>query len=169
MIFIFSLIVAYSENRVIGYNNTIPWNLPSDLKRFKELTANKKIVMGRTTFDSLPFILPAREHIVISRNFNLQINDNRVSLLKNIKNFIEINKDSKEEIFIIGGEDIYKIFLPYAKKIYTTEILSIITGDTFFPLIPKENFEIIFKSNIQTENNLKFQFINYKKKQNISL
>lgn len=163
------MIVAHSQNRVIGSNNTIPWNLPSDLKRFKELTINKKIVMGRKTFESLPFILPNREHIILTRNSKMQINDTRLTLLKNIKIFIENNKNSKEEIFIIGGEEIYKIFLPYAKKIYVTKIFFTITGDAFFPIIAKNNFEIVYKSNIKIENNLKFQFINYIKKQNISL
>ena len=159
----FSLIVAHSKNKAIGLNNQIPWFLPSDLKRFKELTTGKTIVMGRKTFQSLPGLLPNRKHIVLSRNKSFANDNPKVTVLTNINEFIKNNKDSSEEIFIIGGSEIYKIFYPYAKKLYITEVNLEIDGDTFFLEIDKNLWKLDFQSPIQIENSIEFTYKNYSK------
>ncbi|MGL5615932.1 MAG: dihydrofolate reductase [Sarcina sp.] len=160
----FSIIVAHSSNLVIGRENKIPWFLPTDLKRFKELTTGHKILMGRKTFYSLPKVLPNRQHIVLSRNKNLIIDDENVFILNDIKKFIIENKDSREEIFIIGGEEIYNLFAPYCKKFYITELLESFNGDAFFPDLIFKDYNLTFKSNLIKENNIEFLYKNYEKK-----
>lgn len=159
----FSLIVAHSKNKVIGLNNKIPWYLPSDLKRFKELTTGKTIVMGRKTFQSLPGLLPKRKHIILSRNESFANNNPEITVLKDINEFIKNNKDSNEEIFIIGGSEIYKIFYPHAKKLYITEVNLETAGDAFFMEIDKNLWNLDFQSPTQFENSIEFIYKNYSK------
>ena len=119
----FSIIVAKSINNIIGVNNKMPWNIPSDLKRFKELTMGKKILMGRKTFESLPFVLPGRTHLVLSTKKDFSHNHKDVIIYNDLNNLISEYKDSKEEIFIIGGGKIYSELLKYTSKLYITEVL----------------------------------------------
>jgi dihydrofolate reductase len=145
---IVSMIVAVAQNRVIGSRNALPWHLPEDLKKFRELTTGHAILMGRKTFDSLPKVLPDREHYVVTRSvdFNVQNPKARgnehvvavadpVSALDLLQERIEFRKDIPQEIFIIGGGELYAQLMPYACKLYVTLVKQEIDGDTFFPEI----------------------------------
>ncbi|MDO4534846.1 MAG: dihydrofolate reductase [Clostridium perfringens] len=154
----FSIIAAHSQNLVIGNNNSLIWNLPSDLKRFKSLTTGKTIIMGRKTFESLPNLLPNRFHIVLTKNPNNFKNQKDVIFTNNLNEIISKLKNSKEEVFVIGGGDIYKIFLEYTSKIYITEVLKEFKGDTYFPKVNYSLWEKNYESKTFEENNTKFKF-----------
>lgn len=160
----FSIIVAKSINNIIGINNSMPWNLPSDLKRFKELTIKKKILMGRKTFESLPCVLPERTHLVLTTNKDFSYDHNDVIVYNDLEKLIKEFKDSEEEVFIIGGGEIYSKLLKYSSKLYITEILKEFEGDTFFPNTNNSNWIKTYESCVYKENNIKFKFLNYTKK-----
>lgn len=161
----FSIIVATDINNVIGKNNSLLWNLPNDLKRFKEITSNHKIIMGRKTFESLPKILPNRYHIVLTKNKDFTFIDENVEIVNSFNFLIKDYLNSDEEIFIIGGGEIYNLFLPYAQKIYLTKLNHSFNGDAYFPNIDNsiwEKYSNVFipKDN---ENAYDSEFIIYKK------
>jgi len=153
------LIAAMSQNRVIGINNQLPWNIPEDLKRFRAVTANHVIVMGRKTYDSIGKPLPNRENRVITRQENYSLRGARVfptledALSAPIQNIPAgpgtsgLEKDGKaapalkfDEIFVIGGGEIYRQALPLADRIYLTVIDQDYEGDAFFPDFSGMNF-----------------------------
>jgi dihydrofolate reductase len=128
---IISIVVAVSKNNVIGKDNQLLWKLSDDLKRFKKLTTNHCIVMGRKTYDSIGKALPNRTNIIITKNKNFHVDD--AIVLHNIQDVIEYAKSKNEtELFIIGGGEIYKQALEITNKIYLTKIDVDIDGDTFF-------------------------------------
>lgn len=157
----FSIIAAHSKNYVIGNNNSLIWNIPTDLKRFKFLTSGKTIIMGRKTFESLKKPLPNRFHIVLTKNPNKFKNQKNVIFTNNFDQIISQYKTSKEEIFIIGGEEIYKLFLNHTSKIYLTEILKNFNGDAYFPKVDYSLFKKDYESELFLENNLNFIFKNF--------
>ncbi|MPQ44512.1 dihydrofolate reductase [Clostridium tarantellae] len=159
----FSIIVALDNNNLIGKNNSLIWHIPDDLKRFKEITNGHKIIMGRKTFESLPKVLPNRKHIIITRNKNFNIIHDDVEILNDIQPLINKYYKCKEEIFIIGGGEIYSLFLPYAKKLYITKILNEFNGDVYFPKINISQWMNIYSSKIMYYNELKFIYKTYKK------
>ncbi len=159
-----SIIVAVSENDVIGCNNDLIWNLKDDLKRFKKITINNTVIVGRKTFEALPFVLPKRKHIVITKDKNYKFKHNDVEIEYDLKKVLEKYKNEEKEYFIIGGGEIYKQALPYANKIYLTKVFENFTGDTFFKFEQNE-YVVEWKSNIILNNNIPFQYINYIKKQ----
>lgn len=134
-----SIIAAIAENNAIGVNNDLPWRLPNDMKRFKELTTGHTIIMGRKTYDSLPKgALPNRKNIVISRDKNLSLDSCKVfnSLQEAVNEY-----KHETEIFIIGGASIYEQALRHADKLYITLVhYSPEKADTFFPEINKEKW-----------------------------
>lgn len=139
-----SIIAAMAENHVIGKNNSLIWSLPEDLKRFKEITlrGSKTMIMGRKTFESLPFVLPGRKHIILSHDKDFEIDNENVIILRSIdelKPFIE----SSEEYFVIGGGEIFSQLLPHSSKIYLTLIHENFDGDTLFPEFDKMDWKII--------------------------
>jgi dihydrofolate reductase len=125
------LIGAMSQNRVIGKNNQLPWQLPADLAYFKAITVGQTVVMGRNTFESLGRPLAGRTNIVLSATSTFQ--PPGVLVARSIKMILDRAKT--ETIFIIGGSCIYHLFLPYAKRIYLTLIEAVFEGDVFFPEI----------------------------------
>lgn len=160
-----NLIVAFSENYVIGKNNELIWKLPQDLMRFKKLTLNHTIVMGRKTFQSLPGILPFRNHVVISKKFNFFGSHVRTeNCLKTAIHNLKINFSNKK-IFIIGGGQIYCQSMCFVDQMYITKIHIKLDGDTFFPFFKKKNWKLIFskfyKKNLLHEYD--FTFLTYKK------
>lgn len=161
-----SIIVAKASNDVIGGDNKLLWHISDDLKRFKEITSGHTIVMGRKTFESLPKVLPNRHHIVITRDKNFKVDSPSVEVINDINTIINMYKDSSEEIFIIGGGEIYKSLLPNTKKLYLTRIYKDFDGDTIFPNINYDDWSIEYESEIliNESNNLKFDFINLIKK-----
>ena len=160
----FSIIVAHSKNNVIGKDNKLLWHIPNDLKRFKELTMGKSMVMGRKTFESLPGVLPGRKHIVLTRDKNFTHENKNVEVITDFESFVEKYKNSDEEIFVIGGGEIYKMFLPYAKKLYITEVMMNIDGDTKFPKIDKSDWNIDFESEILEHKDMKYCYKDYSRK-----
>ncbi|MFZ1853179.1 MAG: dihydrofolate reductase [Nitrosomonas sp.] len=131
---VLSLLVAMSNNRVIGKNNQLPWYLPEDLKHFKALTMGHPIIMGRKTYESIGKVLPGRTNIIISRMENYVIPGAIVvnSIQDALTAGCEVDTPY-EEIFVIGGEEIFRQMLPLSQRIYLTEIQKIFEGDTFFP------------------------------------
>ena len=144
-----SIIVAMSKNRVIGRDNDMPWHLSNDLKNFKRITMGKTVVMGRLTYQSIGRPLPNRKNIVLSRN----LVDTNVLIFNNLQKVLNFSKD-EDEVFIIGGEDIYCQTINKANKIYLTTIDKEIIGDKYFPDIDLSSWnKISSESYIKDENN----------------
>jgi len=135
-----TIIVAVAQNNALGKNNQLIWHLPDDLKRFKKLTLDHYIIMGRKTFESLPGVLPNRKHIVISRNPNYKKND--IIVAKNIEEALKI-VPKNEDVFVIGGGEIYNLFLKIADKIELTQVHQNFEADTFFPKIDLQKWKIV--------------------------
>lgn len=157
-----SIIVATSKNNVIGRDGGIPWHLSADLKRFKALTTGHPIVMGRRTFESIGRPLPGRRNIVISNSVNAI---EGCDVIKSVDDLLN-DKSLDGMIFIIGGGEIYKQFLPYAKNVYLTEVeTEIADGDTFFPeLNPMEWIEVGRESHEADEkNDFNYSFVDYER------
>ena len=161
-----SAIVAKSRNNSIGYDNKLLWHISEDLKRFKEITTNKTIIMGRKTFESLPRILPNRKHIVLTRDENFKVDSDMVTVVNDFNYILDKFSNSEEEVFIIGGGEIYALFLPYIKKLYLTRIYQDFVADTRFPMIDLEDWNIEYQSEIFTnqEDNLRYDFIDLVRK-----
>lgn len=127
---ILSLIVAADENNCIGGGNKLLWHLPDDLKRFKELTRGHPVIMGRKTYESIGHALPERQNIVISRQKNFSAPD--VSVVPSLNAAI-VEAGDAEEVFVIGGGEIYQQAIEKANRIYMTRVHSQFDGDVFFP------------------------------------
>lgn len=135
-----TMIAAAGENNELGKNNDLVWHLPKDFKRFKALTTGHHIIMGRKTFESFPKPLPNRTHIVISRNKSYK--KNGAIVVHSFKDALAICKND-DQPFIIGGGEIYAIGLKFAKKIELTRVHGTFDADTFFPEIPKHQWELV--------------------------
>ena len=124
-----TLVVARAQNGIIGRGGKLPWHLPADLKRFKALTMGSAMVMGRKTFDSLPGLLPGRRHIVLTRERSwFAIGAEKAHSVESA-----LDLASGEPISVIGGADIFALFLPHADRIELTEVLADVPGDTCMP------------------------------------
>jgi dihydrofolate reductase len=132
---IVSMIVAIAENNAIGKGNQLLWRMPADLKHFKNATTGHTVIMGRKTFDSVGKPLPNRRNIVVTRNAELQIDGAEV--VTTLDKAIDLCGDG-EEVFIVGGAEIYKMAMDLTDKIYLTMIHGIFDADTFFPFIDRE-------------------------------
>ena len=143
-----SAIVAMSENRVIGRGNQIPWHLPEDLKRFKKITLGHPVIMGRKTFESIGRLLPGRVNCIITRQAHFQVPGAVVvsSWEKAKAHFAP----QGEEIFVIGGSEIYRMALPEVQKLYLTLIHQEVEGDVFFPSFAWNEFREVSREEIST-------------------
>ncbi|MCA0988233.1 dihydrofolate reductase [Alkalihalobacillus algicola] len=158
-----SFLLAMDENRLIGKDNDLPWHLPADLKYFKKMTMNKSIVMGRKTFESIGKPLPGRESYVITRR-DLTIDN--VTILHSIDQFLEmVEEDNEKEWFVIGGAEIYRQLLPYADRLYITEIHEEFQGDAYFAELKEEDW--VEKSRDQhtkdDKNSYDYDFVVYER------
>lgn len=140
-----ALVFAQAKNGIIGLNNGLPWRVPSDLKNFKRVTEDKPIIMGRKTFESLPKLLPNRKHIVVSTNGNFFHKD--ILVYSNLESAINSAKAialqiGQPEVCVIGGGEIYKQALIHADIIYQTIINGTPDGDTSFPSLNMDEWEI---------------------------
>jgi dihydrofolate reductase len=124
-----TLVVARAQNGVIGHNGSLPWHIPADLKRFKALTMGSTMIMGRKTFESLPGLLPGRKHVVLTRDPGFAAPG--VKVAHDVHEALRLAGD--EQISVIGGADIFALFLPLAKRVELTEVLADVEGDTFMP------------------------------------
>lgn len=132
-----SLLVAISENGVIGKDNTLPWHLPADLKYFKNLTWGMPVVMGRKTFESIGKPLPGRKNIVLTHNTAFTAAE--ITVVSNLQEALKASAAADvKEVFIIGGAQIFKEALPLAQRIYLTRIHQTFDGDVFFDPIKDE-------------------------------
>ena len=159
------ILVAFDENRVIGKNNALIWHLPADLKRFKALTTGHVIIMGRKTFESIGRPLPNRTTIVISRQHDLQIDG--VILAHSVAEAILKAKSlTREDIYIVGGAEIYALSLPVADQILVTQLHDIFEGDAFFPEISPEMWDVTEKERGVTDeqNAYQYSYITYSRK-----
>ena len=141
-----SIIVAKSENGVIGKDNQLLWKLSADLKQFKMLTTCHSIIMGRKTFESIGRPLPNRTNIVISRQKDLTLPEG-VLKVNSLETAIETAKNhtGKEEVFIIGGGNVYDQALKITDKIYLTEVKASIEGDAFFSALNVDEWKEILR------------------------
>ena len=158
------LICAISKNNVIGNENKLPWNISEDLKRFKELTSNNWIVMGRKTFDSIGRPLPNRKNIVLSENKNLKIDS--VEVFNTPEDVIESykNNSDQKDLFIIGGTYIYELFLQYCEYLFITYVDKEYLGDAFFPKIDWNEWKLISEeTKFDDKEGVNFSFRDYKR------
>lgn len=136
-----SLIVAYDQNRVIGLNGKMPWHFKEDLAYFKQVTEHHTVLMGRKTYESILAYnqapLQNRKHIVASRT----LKDDRVEVIDDVLAYV--TQQSEEEIFVIGGAEIYEKTLPFADRLYITHIDKSYQGDTYFPAWNVDDFKLI--------------------------
>lgn len=156
-----NLIAAVSENGVIGKRGSLPWHLKDELNRYKEITNGGVLIMGRKTFASIGRPLPNRESWVLTRASEREFTENfpqsfpknspqnfpqnspgRVRIFNSQKAILKACQKERRSIFINGGGEIYKIFLPYCQRLYYTEVHTTIKGDTFFPKIHWDDWEL---------------------------
>lgn len=133
-----TMIWAMDEQRLIGKDNGMPWHLPNDMKFFRENTKGKTVVMGRKTYDSLNGALPKRRNLVLTRNPSWGADDAEV--ISDITSVLELAQD--EEVMIIGGAQIYNLFMPYADKLLVTRIAQTFEGDEHFPEYDERVWEL---------------------------
>ncbi len=151
-----SIIVAIGKNKAIGRNNQLLWHISSDLKRFKQLTSGKTVIMGRNTYLSLPVQpLPNRKNIIITDIKNESFEGSIT--VNSIEEAIKLCKPD-EENFIIGGAMIYKQFLPLADKLYITKVYKDFEADTFFPEIDENLWKVIEKVDIENDDSVDFNY-----------
>jgi dihydrofolate reductase len=124
-----TLVVARAQNGVIGRDGTLPWHLPADLKRFKALTMGSVMVMGRKTFDSLPRLLPGRRHVVLTRDPAWSAEGAEPA--HGVDEALALAQG--ERVSVIGGAELFQLFLPLADRIELTDVLDDVAGDTFMP------------------------------------
>lgn len=140
-----SLLVAYARGRVIGKDGRLPWHLPADLRHFKRLTLGHTVVMGRRTYASIGRPLPDRRNVVLSRD--PAFHPDGVEVVRSVEELERtLGLDGSrpvEEVFIIGGEQLFRLFLPRAERLYITEIDLDVDGDTFFPAWDSSAFRLI--------------------------
>ena len=153
-----SIIVATANNGVIGVNNTLPWHLPEDLKRFRALTTGHHIVMGRKTYESLGRLLPNRTTVIVTRNAHYQVAG---ALIASSLNDAIKKCGNDEEIFLIGGAELYQDALKVANKLYITEIDLSIEGDAFFPKFDMTQWQKTSQEDGVSEQGLKFSYLSY--------
>jgi len=152
-----SLIVAKSENNVIGKNNELPWHLKDDLQNFKKLTMGHHILMGRKTFESIGKVLPGRMSLVISSE--PRANSENVFWFSSIFRAIkQAERNGETELFIIGGEKIYKYALSLIDRIYLTEVKATVEGNVFFPALSLKNWKKVSEVNGEKNDSNDYNF-----------
>jgi len=155
-----TLISAMGENNEIGVDNKLLWDLPTDMKHFRTRTRNKTVVMGRKTFESIGMALPHRKNIILTRDKNYDISDfENTFLAHSVQEIVdihekEIQKNSEYEIMIIGGSNVYEIFLQHATNLSLTFVgANFLEADSFFPKINFKKFTEISCKNIKKDEN----------------
>jgi dihydrofolate reductase len=154
-----SLIAAVAANSVIGSDNALPWRLPEDLKRFKALTLGHPVIMGRKTYESIGRPLPGRRNIVISRNTAYMADGCETA--SSLEAAIAACNGTTDEVFVIGGAQIYAEALPLAKRLYLTEICRAFQGDARFPAISRGGWAETAREKHRTDDGLEYDFTVY--------
>lgn len=159
------LIYARAANGTIGKDNSLPWHLPADLKRFKALTMGKPMIMGRKTFESLPGLLPGRRHIVLTRRESWDSDGAEVA--RSVEEAIALARQDNGggEIAVVGGAAIYDVFRPLAERIELTEVHAEFEGDTFMKPIRSE-WEVTAREDFPAEGDLPaYSFVTYHRRE----
>ena len=159
-----SLIVAAAENGTIGQNGRIPWHVSADLRYFKQVTMGAPVIMGRKTYESIGFALPGRSNIVVTRNKKFQAPD--VDVVLNLEDALSkaraiLEKEGGEELFVIGGAEIYAQAMRMADRIYLTRVHGEFPGDVFFPPLEEDSWKEVAseKQLAESENSPSFSFM----------
>ena len=155
------LIYARAATGAIGHEGALPWRLPADLKRFKALTMNKPMIMGRKTFESLPGLLPGRRHIVLTRRERWE--SEGAQQARSVAEALALAKDSNDtgEIAVVGGAAIYDVFRPLAQRIEVTEIHAEYAGDTFMKPLGSD-WEVYAREDFEAEGDYPaYSFVTY--------
>ena len=158
-----SIITAFSQNRVIGKDNGIPWRIPSDFKNFRKITSGHTVLMGRKTFDSIGKPLPNRRNIVITSQKDWEYEG--VEVVHSIEEALSIFDDDMEN-FILGGSGIYEAFLPHTQKFYISHVLDLgrVQGDTFFPEYDFSGMRVVEDEVVKEEKDeYGYHFVVYQK------
>ena len=164
-----SLIVAVSRNGVIGLNNQLPWHLPEDLKYFKSVTMGKPLIMGRKTYESIGRPLPGRTNIVITRDSSW--NADGVEVARTLQQAMTLGRlacarAEADEIMVIGGEQIYRLTLPGADRLYFTEVQADVEGDAYFPAIDPDQWHQISEQIPEQTDTHPYRFLVLERKPN---
>lgn len=154
-----SIIAAIGKNNELGKDNNLIWHIKEDLINFKNLTMNKKIVMGASTYKSLPKKLEGRKYIILSSKLT-DVED--AEIYKDFNELLEYIQSLDEEVMIIGGASIYRLFLPYANRLYLTEIDAEAQADAYFPAFDKSKYKKSIIKEIN-EGNIKYKFVLYER------
>lgn len=158
------IIAAIGKNNELGKDNKLLWHLPSDLKFFKEKTLGKTVVMGKNTFESLPKILPNRKSVVLS---HIEMNlPSDVIVFYDFKELLNYIKTVEDDVYIIGGAQMYKQFLELSDMMYLTEVDKSCEADVFFPEFNKSEWYSSCIKEVE-ENDIKYKHMQYVKKRNI--
>jgi dihydrofolate reductase len=157
------IVSAVDENYLIGNDNSLPWNIEIDKKHFRKLTLGKSVIMGRKTFQSIGKALEKRKNIILTRNTSFSVEGCFIAhSIEEALNFAD------EEVFVIGGEEIYKEFLPLAQKIFLTKIHAAFMGNKYFPEINKKDWKLEESKKIfDKKSNLFLEFQIYKRIEDI--
>jgi dihydrofolate reductase len=139
-----SIIVAVSENGVIGRGGDLPWHLGNDLRRFQQLTMGHTVIMGRRTWESIGRPLPGRRMVVISRRPDFRVDDSDVRVVSSLDDALRVAASANDdEAFVIGGAELYRAALPRANRLYFTRVHAEVAGDTFFPVVSWKDWRLV--------------------------
>jgi dihydrofolate reductase len=158
-----SIIVTKASNNIIGKDNRKPWSLEADKKRFDELTKGKVIILGRKAFESLDEVLEGRTYVVMTENRELRFPQENVQIVHSMLELQGYIEDENEN-FIAGGAMIYNLFMRHVNKLYVMQLDKDFEGDSLFPKISEDVWEVVNKTDENEENGIKYQFIEYKRK-----
>ena len=158
-----NIVVAKASNNVIGAKNDLIWHLPNDLKHFKSLTSGHPIIMGRKTFESVGRPLPNRTNIVVTRDQNWNAED--IEIASSLQKAIEAAKKIDDDIYILGGGNIYKQAMEFTDILYITEVHHEFDGDTYFPEIDSDEWEEVEREDFKKDEKhlYAYSFVTYKR------
>lgn len=155
-----SLIAAVGKKNELGLDNHLIFNIPGDLKFFRNTTLGKTVIMGRKTYESIGKPLPKRINIVVSNSLK---ETDGITIINSFEEVLEKYLNSEEEVFIIGGESLYNYFINYAQNIYLTKVYANAVADKYFPSFDENNYnQTLLGEN--KENNLEYKHILYRRK-----
>lgn len=156
-----SLIVALANDNVIGVNNTLPWHLPEDLKRFRTLTTGHHIIMGRKTYESLGRLLPGRTTVIVTRNKDYKLEGALIA--HSLAEAVTLCQND-DEAFLIGGAELYQDGLKFADKLYITEVDLSVEGDAYFPEFDLNLWLETSREALTSAQGLPFSYVTYTRK-----
>lgn len=156
-----TLVVAYSDNRVIGRDNALPWKLPGDLAHFKRTTLGSPIIMGRKTWESLGRPLPGRTNVVVTRNPHYAAQG--AVVVSSLEAAVQTCGDVAEA-YVIGGAQIYEQAIPMAQRVIATEVHAHVEGDAFFPGLAAVQWQEVSRDTQPEENGYRYDFVVYERR-----